>query len=861
MKTLPLHSLLCPKIIWINLCRLTIGIACLVLLWMIVTPRAVSSGSPPDDAPLVAILTPRDDARLNAHLLRVQTLVAAFKSHAKETFVFNGQSVAGKNEGRVSRVELMIDGLFAQRIETIDYGPQLLADFRVDISRLSDGLHVLTVNAFGEPHATVASVSAMFTLDRRLPRPQVNRVEDAATPKPFSSLVLNLKPPKPMKQLDLDGEIVLGSQSDGLDLSKDRVVLAIGSQISSIEPGALKCKKGQNCSFKDDKRALIKELEFGLKKAGIWKFKLKGGTLSSGGAQRFYLRVGNDWGGLDLETGELLISSRPALDQGRMMQSVIGAGGGSIETFDAAGVRIILTVPAGALTQDQLIKVTPLQNSSLVNSSKSLFPGVKFEPEGLQFASPATLTLDLTNTDKTITEKHSIFLITSPMTMLPVYGSVNPANKKLTALVDHFSEVQPSEGEQSFSDLAAWASAVLSSGQNLTLSEIQSLAAVAAVQLQQGCEQNCIDVGQLTERVRQSINATVSSQCPLDTANPSDQALDRYLQLETIAQQFGVEVTGIRGCMEQILRALIERDGAAAIADPSYSTTLPRILELANRAQQLGFAELETLALRKVDAAMRVISQRLLGNVQQARGTDQEQAVTDQSRTGLEGALSFVQTSGAAVLTVAPTLDDDLQAAIESLSAPAMIVVVKSGFPSPSSAGAGQQFNMLDIDSPLPASVSASDGNAQSQWTMRRINNNSFAWDVDSSTAIQTYSSAMARVELTFTRAGTLTFNANPNWLTRERETNLGCYPISCEGVWVFGPTGGFSPSFLLYYQFRGIGLFVGDPFSSNSHTPGTMATVAISGPTTHTYLMMLPAQYDGSAGTGRLLTVTFTPQ
>ena len=62
------------------------------------------------NAPLVTLLTPRDGAALNATTLRIQALVAAYKPHPKKSFVFNGEVVAGKNAGRISSVELAIDG-------------------------------------------------------------------------------------------------------------------------------------------------------------------------------------------------------------------------------------------------------------------------------------------------------------------------------------------------------------------------------------------------------------------------------------------------------------------------------------------------------------------------------------------------------------------------------------------------------------------------------------------------------------------------------------------------------------------------------------------------------------------------------
>src|SRR6185436_19624714 len=104
------------------------------------------------------------------------------------------------------------------------------------------------------------------------------------------------------------------------------------------------------------------------------------------------------------------------LDMSHQAQAMIGTGGGTIETVDAAGVIIRLQIPASALTADTLIKVTPLLSSPLPDTSAALRPGVKFEPEGLQFAEPATLTMDFSATNQTIGNQHSLFLLTSPLT-------------------------------------------------------------------------------------------------------------------------------------------------------------------------------------------------------------------------------------------------------------------------------------------------------------------------------------------------------------------------------------------------------------------------------------------------------------
>jgi hypothetical protein len=65
---------------------------------------------------------------------------------------------------------------------------------------------------------------------------------------------------------------------------------------------------------------------------------------------------------------------------------------------------------------------------------------------------------------------------------------------------------------------------------------------------------------------------------------------------------------------------------------------------------------------------MRAIAQRFVDDVEAAHGTPEESAVVDTARTGLEDALAWVTGAGSEVLTAAPSLDDDIQVALDGLS-------------------------------------------------------------------------------------------------------------------------------------------------------------------------------------------------
>jgi hypothetical protein len=81
--------------------------------------------------------------------------------------------------------------------------------------------------------------------------------------------------------------------------------------------------------------------------------------------------------------------STPVL-AGGAATATIGHGGGSL----TAG-SVTLTVPAGALSEDERITMTPLADLADSPLEGTLIGGVRLEPEGLRFLRPATLTMPL----------------------------------------------------------------------------------------------------------------------------------------------------------------------------------------------------------------------------------------------------------------------------------------------------------------------------------------------------------------------------------------------------------------------------------------------------------------------------------
>lgn len=727
---------------------------------------------------------------------------------------------------------------------------------------------------------------------------EVNRIEQSATPHAFASVSLSNNPGA--ANLNLNGQILLGGLSDGINPSRDRLVIALGSGVTVLEPGSLRPSGQSNrvWTYQNPSHPRIRRVILHRHTDQSWQFEI-GSRASMPENQRFYLRIGNDWGGVNLGTGEMLLQMQPALNLGFQSQAMIGSAGGTVQTTDASGIVISLSIPAGALSEETLITVTPLGSSPLVAPSGALHPGVKFEPEGLQFASPATLTLDFRATDRQITNKDFIFLLTSPMTMLPLYGKSNPAAKTLTALVHHFSEVQPGPGDAAFSDLAAWANEALASVENLTLEELQSIAALAAVQQQQGCQQDCIDGGMLTQRATESITALVAQNCPNDTASPTDEGLSRYIELEVLAQQLGADVPSIRTCMEGVLRALIEKAATEGMNNPS-DTTLQRVIDLWGRAEQLSFPNLGTLARQKTEDVFRALidhdgasaaadpSDANLRRLLDLKARAQLLGFPDRERQALEKLAAGVrviiahasdqcatnevaarreflraQTWHAAVSldpSVDPTLSQAIDDAIDNCGGSEMKALVWGNNHLPTGVSvntraigsecSSSRGDYLMQDAPPPIFLSFQGcGGSSVELRLTEPSRNVLSWDASYSFTASPKASGgvWTTLTLTFSRAGTLKLETNPDWVTNSDGTGQVLYVGIAPSSILSAPNG-----ILMRYPFT--------PEFTPLYVTGPTTTHNISGPGTVVFGFQTNGG-PGAAASGHLLTVTFTPQ
>ena len=82
--------------------------------------------------------------------------------------------------------------------------------------------------------------------------------------------------------------------------------------------------------------------------------------------------------------------STPVLDTPRRVSATVGRSGGSL-----ASGGLTLTIPAGALSEDTTIALTPIRDLADSPLAGRMIGGAKLEPEGLIFLAPAALTIAL----------------------------------------------------------------------------------------------------------------------------------------------------------------------------------------------------------------------------------------------------------------------------------------------------------------------------------------------------------------------------------------------------------------------------------------------------------------------------------
>ncbi len=89
------------------------------------------------------------------------------------------------------------------------------------------------------------------------------------------------------------------------------------------------------------------------------------------------------------------VTVTPDLDRSLIATATITPAGGTIETTNSDGLVLSLNIPAGAVLQDTEITITPVTDIPNLPFGESVLAGLQFAPDGLLFAEPALLTIDL----------------------------------------------------------------------------------------------------------------------------------------------------------------------------------------------------------------------------------------------------------------------------------------------------------------------------------------------------------------------------------------------------------------------------------------------------------------------------------
>ena len=129
------------------------------------------------------------------------------------------------------------------------------------------------------------------------------------------------------------------------------------------------------------------------------------------------------------------------LDTAHAGRATIGAAGGTLTAAEPDGTRYTLAIPAGALADEKAISVTPLASAATARGVR-LVGGAQFAPEGLAFAKPATLTIDVPRGSTARLHGFAWFGVGRNVHRYPVRAS----GRRLILRVAHFSGVGAASG-------------------------------------------------------------------------------------------------------------------------------------------------------------------------------------------------------------------------------------------------------------------------------------------------------------------------------------------------------------------------------------------------------------------------------
>ncbi len=121
---------------------------------------------------------------------------------------------------------------------------------------------------------------------------------------------------------------------------------------------------------------------------------------------------------------------------GDRMEKTIGAAGGTIVSQDG---RLQVTVPPGALANNQIFSITPITNTCPLSSGDAY----RLEPENISFLKPVQISLSYSDTDLEGTIPEALYLGFQNQAghwNMMIKSVLNKTNKTITAESDHFSD-------------------------------------------------------------------------------------------------------------------------------------------------------------------------------------------------------------------------------------------------------------------------------------------------------------------------------------------------------------------------------------------------------------------------------------
>ncbi len=293
-------------------------------------------------------------------------------------------------------------------------------------------------------------------------------------------------------------------------------------------------------------------------------------------------------------------------DEDAAAGAVVGPDGGTIVATDSSDVQFELEIPAGALTSDTAITMTP---AASIDGLPLAGPAaaVDLEPDGLEFAVPATLRI--TFPDKP--PRHPLafgyeaggggFTIDTPI----VVGST------LEIPVVHFSD-RGGSGSRA-ENMANLIAAELDhlKGKDLTIGETEELAGLIFQWLDIFGERMC--EGQVqpiciqgANRVLESVRDLLAERCPAPPATPPAPTLGlvfELLRIENVrvqlADRYGgsiVDMPDAGQCIESIYALLVTRAVNAFVLFP-VGDSLDEALAASSDGDELdGFPQQKTVA-------------------------------------------------------------------------------------------------------------------------------------------------------------------------------------------------------------------------------------------------------------------------